>query len=45
MKAVKEGFIIILLLALVAATLGILFYDCFPSNKETPDSPNSETPL
>jgi hypothetical protein len=36
MKAVKEGFIIILLLIVVAATLGILYYNCFPNNKITP---------
>lgn len=38
MKAAKEGFIIILLLIVVVATLGILFYNCFPNNKISPGS-------
>ncbi len=38
MKAVKEGFIIFLLLVVIAATLGILYYNCFPNNKVTPGS-------
>ena len=36
MKAVKEGFIIFLLLVVIAATLGILYYNCLPNNKVTP---------